>query len=111
MESPSEVKVLEMRILFGSASKYRKLSNCSLSSPERGKLSVTRCPWCLVILTCHGIINYVAQANPQKTSVPWMWLISGLVILLICAGFAMKAIEGAFTFYVTGDEFVEHREN
>lgn len=49
--------------------------------------------------------------NTQKKPVPWLWIISGLVVLLVAAGFGLKALDGAFTYYIQADEFVDHRDN
>lgn len=51
--------------------------------------------------------------NPQKpkNKISWTWIIAGILVLVVAAGFAMKALDGAFTYYVTTDEFIDKRDN
>lgn len=49
--------------------------------------------------------------SKPKKSVAWGWIIGGLLVIVIAAGFGIKAIEGSFTYYLTADEFVQNRES
>jgi len=50
------------------------------------------------------------QSSPKR-GIRWPWVISGLVVLVVCGGIALRALEGAFAYYMTADEFVERRED
>lgn len=45
---------------------------------------------------------------PNK-GIRWGWIIAGLLVSFLVIGFAMKAIDGMVTYYVTADEFVGNR--
>lgn len=47
---------------------------------------------------------------PSKKPVPWAWIISGVAVLIIGGGIALKALEGSFTYYVQADEYVDRAE-
>jgi len=49
----------------------------------------------------------VLSSRPK--GVRWGWIITGLVIAFLVIGFAVKAIDGMVTYYVTADEFVNNR--
>jgi len=47
--------------------------------------------------------------SSRHKGVRWGWIIAGLVIAFLVIGFAVKAIDGMVTYYVTADEFVNNR--
>lgn len=51
------------------------------------------------------------DAKKPSNKVSWSWIIGGILVLVIAAGFGLKALDGAFTYYVTTDEFVDNRED
>lgn len=53
---------------------------------------------------------YMAQERSSK-AVPWFWIIAGLLIVVAAGGFALKAVEGSFQYYLTTDEYVKKRES
>jgi len=48
------------------------------------------------------------MSTPNK-GIRWGWIIAGLMVSFLVIGFAMKAIDGMVTYYVTADEFVNSR--
>jgi cytochrome c-type biogenesis protein CcmE len=50
-----------------------------------------------------------ALSSQDKKEIRWGWIIAGLFVAFLIIGFALKAIEGMVTYYVTADEFVKNR--
>lgn len=52
----------------------------------------------------------MAQEGSSK-GIRWGWIIAGLLVLTIAIGFALKAVEGSFQYYLTADEYAKKRES
>ncbi len=52
-----------------------------------------------------------ALSSQDKKGIRWGWIIAGLFVAFLIVGFALKAIEGMVTYYVTAEEFVKNRED
>lgn len=51
------------------------------------------------------------RTSPPKKSVRWSWIIAGLIVLVVSGGFALNAIQGSFTYYLTAAEFVHQQKD
>jgi cytochrome c-type biogenesis protein CcmE len=52
-----------------------------------------------------------ALSSQDKKGIRWGWIVGGLLVAFLVIAFALKAIEGMVTYYVTADEFVKNRED
>ncbi len=48
-------------------------------------------------------------SSQVNKGIRWGWIIAGLIVAFLVIGFALKAIDGMVTYYVTADEFVNSR--
>lgn len=52
----------------------------------------------------------MAQERTSK-GIRWGWIILGLIVLVVAVGFAMKAVDGGFQYYLTANEYLQRRES
>lgn len=47
----------------------------------------------------------------NKKKVPWLWIISGIVVVGLAVGLIVKGMEGSVQYYMTVPEYLESRED